>query len=177
MLTTVTGPSYPLHHIHSHNRYRSLSSLSPSPSQSSQVLLTFTFRSMVTTCLRESSDLSYDLKFQRALQDLRASSPPWDSPGADRVRDALRKTRRIRSIRERGTKTVLACCDGQAAIYLVDVLGTGKHSGSHVVLPPLLVPRIRPALVVEGEFVFYLFILFDAHQRPILHQRKISILV
>lgn len=111
---------------------------------------------MVTTCLRESSDLSYDPKFQRALQDLRASAPPWDSPGADRVRDALRKTRRIRSIRERGTKTVLACCDGQAGIYLVDVLGSGKHSGSHVVLPPLLVPRFRPSLVVEGESLSFL---------------------
>uniref|UniRef100_A0A0P4WEU7 Kelch-like protein diablo n=2 Tax=Scylla olivacea TaxID=85551 RepID=A0A0P4WEU7_SCYOL len=112
--------------------------------------------SLVTTCLRESSDLNYDPKFQRALQDLRASVPPWDSPGAEGIRDALRKTRRIRSIRERGTKTVVACCDGKAAVYLVDVLDSGKHCSSHVMLPPMLVPRIRPALIVEGGYLFVL---------------------
>ncbi|KAG0729330.1 Gigaxonin [Chionoecetes opilio] len=122
----------------------------------SNLSLTPNVESLVTTCLRESSDLNYDPKFQRALQDLRASVPPWDSPGAEMVRDALKKTRRIRSIRERGTKTVLACCDAQAKVYLVDILDSRKHSGSHVVMPPSLVPRIRPALVVEGGYLFAL---------------------
>ncbi|XP_069181358.1 gigaxonin isoform X2 [Procambarus clarkii] len=112
--------------------------------------------SLVTSCLRESSDLKYDPKFQRALQDIRAGNPPWDSPGASRVLDALKKTRRIRSIRERGMKTVLACCDGNTNIYLVDILGSGKHAGAHVRLPPMCFPRIKPALVVEGGYLFAL---------------------
>ncbi|KAG7159515.1 Gigaxonin-like [Homarus americanus] len=83
-------------------------------------------------CLRESSDLNYDPKFQRALQDLRAANPPWDSPGAVRVLDALKKTRRIRSIRERGMKTVLACSDDDGNIFLVDILSSGKHAGGYL---------------------------------------------
>ncbi|XP_053639328.1 gigaxonin isoform X2 [Cherax quadricarinatus] len=78
----------------------------------SNITATPDVESLVTGCLRESNDLKYDPKFQRALQDLRASNPPWDSPGAKRVLDALNKTRRIRFIRERGMKTVLACADG-----------------------------------------------------------------
>ncbi|XP_037785922.1 gigaxonin-like [Penaeus monodon] len=112
--------------------------------------------SLVTCCLRESADLKYDPKFQRALQDLRAATPPWDSPGAMMVLDALKKTRRIRSIRERGTKTVLACGDDEGGIYLVDILSSGKYSGSHVKLPPMCIPRIKPTLVVEGGYLFAL---------------------
>ncbi|KAK4303921.1 hypothetical protein Pmani_024095 [Petrolisthes manimaculis] len=112
--------------------------------------------SLVTSCLRESSDLSYDPKFQRALQAVRATQSPWDSPGATRVRDALARTRRIRCIRKRGTKTVLACCDSQARVYLVDIFSQGKHAGSHVCLPPLCRPRIKPSMVVEGGYLFVL---------------------
>lgn len=46
---------------------------------------------------------------------------------------------------------MVACCEGKATVYLVDVLDSGKYCSSHVVLPPMLVPRIRPALIVEGE--------------------------
>ncbi|KAK8720662.1 hypothetical protein OTU49_013175 [Cherax quadricarinatus] len=122
----------------------------------SNITATPDVESLVTGCLRESNDLKYDPKFQRALQDLRASNPPWDSPGAKRVLDALNKTRRIRFIRERGMKTVLACADGNANIYLVDILGSGKHAGAHVRVAPMWFPRIKPALVVEGGYLFAL---------------------
>lgn len=111
--------------------------------------------SLVTVCLRESADLKYDPRFQQALQDLRAGKPPWDSPGAVMVLDALKKTRRIRSIRHRGMKTVLACCD-DANIYLVDVLSSCRYAKAYGQLPPMPHPRIRPSIVVEGGYLFVL---------------------
>ncbi|XP_064115334.1 gigaxonin-like isoform X2 [Macrobrachium nipponense] len=109
--------------------------------------------SLVTNCLRESADLKYDPRFQQALQDLKAGKPPWDSPGAEMVRDALKKTRRIRSIRQRGMKTVLACCD-DGDVFLVNILSACQYGSTSRKLPPMLHPRIRPSIITMGGYLF-----------------------